>query len=117
MIEAITPDRGCRLLVVDDEAIVGKRLQQVFGKMGFVVETHTDPASALEAMAERPFDIVVTDLKMEGIDGMEVLSRVKGINPEARVIIITGYAQSETEDDTLPRVSSILSPNLFVLMS
>ena len=101
--ETIARDRECRLLVVDDEAIVGKRLQQVFGKMGFVVESHTDPASALEAMAAQPFDIVVTDLKMEGIDGMEVLSRVKEINPEARVIIITGYAQSETEDEAFAR--------------
>ena len=91
------------MLVVDDEAIVGKRLQQVFGKMGFVVESHTSPVSALESMEANPFDIVVTDLKMEGIDGMEVLTRVKGINPEARVIIITGYAQPETKEEAFAK--------------
>ncbi|MFZ5775239.1 MAG: response regulator [Thermodesulfobacteriota bacterium] len=87
-----------RLLVVDDEAIVGKRLNQVFSKMGFEIETCTDPAAALAAAANRPFDVVVTDLKMEGMDGMEVLRRVKAMNPETRVIIITGYASPDTAE-------------------
>ena len=88
-----------RLLVIDDEAIVGKRLLQVFGKMGFVVESFDNPISAMEAAAARSFDIVVTDLKMEGMDGMEVFSRVRQLNPSIRVIIITGYAQPETEEE------------------
>lgn len=87
-----------RLLVVDDEPIVGKRLKQVFGKIGFEIETFTDSASALAAMAEKSFDIVVTDLKMEGIDGIEVLKRVRAMNPETRVIIITGYASPDTAE-------------------
>jgi len=99
MAEAMHNQRCWRLLVVDDEAIVGKRLQQVFGKMGFVVESHTSPVAAMEAMAAAPFDIVVTDLKMEGMDGMEVLSRARELNPESRVIIITGYAQTETQEE------------------
>lgn len=88
----------CRLLVVDDEAIVGKRLKQVFGKMGFEIETYTDAPAALSAMAEKPFDIVVTDLKMEGMDGMEVLRRVRAMNPRTQVIIITGYASPDTAE-------------------
>jgi DNA-binding NtrC family response regulator len=88
-----------RLLVIDDEAIVGKRLLQVFGKMGFKVEVFDSPAPAMEAAATHPFDIVVTDLKMEGMDGMEVLSRVRQLNPATRVIIITGYAQPETAEE------------------
>ena len=63
-------ETNMRLLVVDDEPIVGKRLKQVFGKIGFAIETYTDSALALAAIAEKPFDIVVTDLKMEGIDGI-----------------------------------------------
>ena len=88
-----------RLLVIDDEAIVGKRLLQVFGKMGFKVEVFDNPVSAMEAAAAYPFDIVVTDLKMEGMDGMEVLTRVRQLNPATRVIIITGYAQPETTEE------------------
>lgn len=87
-----------RLMVVDDEPIVGKRLRQVFGKIGFEIETYTDSAAALAAMAEKSFDIVVTDLKMEGIDGIEVLKRVRAMNPKTRVIIITGYASPDTAE-------------------
>jgi DNA-binding NtrC family response regulator len=88
-----------RLLVIDDEVIVGKRLHQVFGKMGFKVEVFDSPLPAMQAAAADPFDIVVTDLKMAGMDGMEVLTRVKQLNPATRVIIITGYAQPETEEE------------------
>ena len=88
----------CRLLVVDDESIVGKRLKQVFSKIGFEVETYTEAAPAMAAMAEKPFDIVVTDLKMEGMDGMEVLKRVREMNPRTQVIIITGYASPATAE-------------------
>lgn len=89
---------ACRLLVIDDEAIVGKRLKQVFNKVGFSVETFTDPVAAIKAMEESPFDIVVTDLKMEAMDGLEVLKRSKAINPGCKVIIITGYASVETAE-------------------
>ncbi|MDP2756669.1 MAG: response regulator [Desulfurivibrionaceae bacterium] len=91
-------ETNMRLLVVDDEPIVGKRLKQVFGKIGFEIETYTDSAAALAAIAEKPFDIVVTDLKMEGIDGIEVLKRVRAMNPKTRVIIITGYASPDTAE-------------------
>lgn len=87
-----------RLMVIDDEAIVGKRLKQVFQKLGFAVETFTDPVAATKAMEESPFDIVVTDLKMEPMDGLDVLQRAKTINPSCRVIIITGYASAETAE-------------------
>lgn len=90
--------RPVRLLVVDDEPIVGKRLRQAFGKMGFEVEIETSGKPALELMRKKPFDIVVTDLKMAGIDGMEVLSTVKRLNPSTQVIIITGYAEQDTAD-------------------
>jgi DNA-binding NtrC family response regulator len=92
-----------RLLVIDDEVIVGKRLLQVFGKMGFNVEVFDSPVPAMEAAGKQPFDIVVTDLKMAGMDGMEVLSRVKQLNPATRVIIITGYAQPETEAEAFEK--------------
>jgi DNA-binding NtrC family response regulator len=99
MTHADDNNKPLRLLVIDDEPIVGKRLQQVFAKMGFDVETYTSALSAMEAMERDPFDIVVTDLKMEGMDGMEVLERVKERNPDTKVIIITGYAQLDTASE------------------
>ena len=91
-------DKVKRLLVIDDEPIVGKRLQQVFSKIGFEIETYTEPVAAMASMAAHPFDIVVTDLKMEGMDGLEVLRQAKAMNPAARVIIITGYASPDTAE-------------------
>lgn len=91
-------DRIYRLLIIDDESIVGKRLDQTFTKQGFVVSAFTDPLLALEAARQQPYDIVVTDLKMQPLDGLEVLRRSKEINPECRVIIITGYAEMDTAD-------------------
>lgn len=87
-----------RLLIIDDESIVGKRMDQTFTKQGFLVETFTDPVAALEAARQQPFDIVVTDLKMQKIDGLEVLRQIKEINPSTQVIIITGYAEMDTAD-------------------
>ncbi len=90
------PDQIIKLLVIDDEPIVGKRLKQAFIKMGFEVETFTDPIEAMNTIKQKPFDIVVTDLKMQGMDGMTVLERVQRLNPKVKVIIITGYAQVDT---------------------
>ena len=90
-----------RLLIIDDEPIVGKRLQQAFAKLGLEVAIFTSPQPAMAAMAERPFDIVVTDLKMEGMDGIEVLRRARQLHSRTRVIIITGYASQETADAAL----------------
>lgn len=89
-------DSVMRLVIIDDEPIVGRRLKQVFSKMGYEVEIFTNPKTAIEFMEKEPFDIVVTDFKMEEMDGMEVLRRAKELNPASRVIIITGYARPET---------------------
>lgn len=91
-------DKIYRLLIIDDESIVGKRLHQIFTKMGYVVEAFIDPLQAMAAAEKEPFDIVVTDLKMQGMDGLEVLRRVKKLQPSTRVIIITGYAEMDTAD-------------------
>ncbi len=91
-----TQARPIRLIIIDDEPIVGRRLKQVFGKMGFDVEIFTNSLAAVQFMEKNPFDIVVTDFKMEELDGMEVLREARRINPSARVIIITGYAKPET---------------------
>ena len=92
-------ERTYRLLIIDDESIVGKRLHQIFSKMGYDVEAFVDPTLAIAAAEKEPFfDIVVTDLKMQEIDGLEILRRVKKANPATRVIIITGYAELDTAD-------------------
>lgn len=81
-----------RILVLDDEVIVCKRLKPTFQKAGYDVETFTDSAQALDRIEEERFDVVITDLKMEGVDGMQFLARVKELWPDTGVVIITGFA-------------------------
>ncbi len=87
--------RKYRIMVIDDEPIVGKRLRLVFEKMGYEVMVYTSGKEALAALESEPFDVVVTDLKMD-IDGFEVFEKAKRLNPQAKVIIITGYADAQS---------------------
>lgn len=80
------------VLVLDDEQIVGKRLGPALSKVGCAVEVMDDPALALARIAEKEFDIVITDLRMDEIDGMRVLEAVGRRSPRTKVIMITGYA-------------------------
>jgi DNA-binding NtrC family response regulator len=87
--------------ILDDEAIVGDRLKPELEDDGYEVEVFTDSASALDRVDETCFDIFITDLKMEGVDGMGFLERVKEKCPESEVIVITGYATMETARESL----------------
>lgn len=84
------------VLVLDDEEIVGERLRDYLQKRGMSVETFTVPQEALDRLAEKTFDVVVTDMKMEGQSGMDVLLAVKGASYRSEVIIITAYGLLET---------------------
>ncbi len=89
-----------RILVLDDEPIVCKRLKPVFQKAGYEVETFTDSAAALLRMTEKVFDVVITDLKMEGADGFQVLERARELLPQARIVVITGFATLDTAKES-----------------
>jgi DNA-binding NtrC family response regulator len=83
------------VLVIDDEPIVGKRLQPALAKIGCNVECFTNPREALARFDEKPFDIVVADIRMEEMDGIQILEHVTGRSPRTKVIMITGYATLE----------------------
>jgi DNA-binding NtrC family response regulator len=89
-----------QILVLDDEPIVCKRLKPAFEKAGYEVETFTDSSSAMARIEQKRFDIVITDLKMEGIDGMRFLARVKEIRPDTNVVVITGFATPDTAKES-----------------
>jgi DNA-binding NtrC family response regulator len=91
------------VLVVDDEPIVGKRLKPALEKSGYSVKVCETGADALKRINEEKFDIVVTDVRMDEIDGMEILSRVTEKSPETRVIIITGYATIELAREAIAK--------------
>jgi len=80
------------ILILDDEEIVVTRLKATLVKEGYVVETFTDSRIAKERIEEYRFDIVVTDLKMANIDGMQLFQFIKQKYPATEVILISGFA-------------------------
>ena len=80
------------VLLLDDEPIVGKRLKPALAKIGCNVEVFEEPAAALKRLDEKAFDVVVTDIRMDEIDGIQVLEHVTKTSPRTKVIMITGYA-------------------------
>ena len=85
-----------RILVIDDEMIVCESCKRILEEDGYEVETALSGKEAFEKMKENPFDIVITDLKMPGIDGMEILRIFHKDYPDTIVIMITGFSTVET---------------------
>jgi DNA-binding NtrC family response regulator len=96
-------ERRLQVLVLDDEPIVGKRLQPALAKVGCDVEVFDAPRPALERLVATRFDIVVTDIRMDDIDGIEVLEKVLERWPDTRVIMITGYATVELAREAMAK--------------
>ncbi|MEW5913425.1 MAG: sigma-54 dependent transcriptional regulator [Thermodesulfobacteriota bacterium] len=80
------------IMVVDDEVPTLKSLRRILEKQGHRVSTYSNPVRALELLAEQSFDVLISDLRMPHLDGLELLERAKLAAPEMEVIIITGYA-------------------------
>ncbi|MBI9090543.1 MAG: response regulator [Desulfobacterium sp.] len=81
------------VLLLDDEPIVGRRLKPALDKIGCRVEVFEDPREAVARIDQKEFDIVVTDIRMEGMDGLQVFAHVQKKWPRTKVIMITGYAK------------------------
>jgi len=89
------------LMILDDEPIVGKRLKPAIEKYGVDVEVFEDSTKALARLDERDFDIVVTDVRMEEVNGIQVLEHIMSKSDQTKVIIITGYATVEVAREAL----------------
>jgi DNA-binding response OmpR family regulator len=85
-----------RILVVDDEVSLGKGLQLALTDEGFTVDLALTGRSALDTFGKKDFDLVVADLRLPDIDGMEVVKQVKTSRPDVGVIVITGYSTVPT---------------------
>jgi len=90
-----------RLAVVDDEAIVQKRLQQALAKEGHSVATYGAAEDFLKDLAASAFDLVFLDVILPGLNGMETLKRIKEQSPETEVILITGQASLNAAIDAV----------------
>ena len=80
------------ILVADDDAVIREGLRRVLGREGYQVETQPNGRLAMDRLQEASFDLLITDLKMPGMSGLEVLQAVRVLQPEMPVILITGFA-------------------------
>lgn len=85
-----------KVLIVDDEEVALKNLKHVMAREGYDVAGTQSGEEALALIKDQPFDVVLTDLQMEKMDGMQLLKACRAISPDTEVIMITGYATAET---------------------
>ena len=94
-------DPTARILAVDDEEIVLNSFRKVLVLAGYSIDTVEHGSEALGLIRKNDYDFVFTDLKMPGMDGVEVTKAVKHLRPDIDVIVITGYASIETAVETV----------------
>jgi len=92
-----------KVLVVDDETIARENLEHILKKEGYEVVSVESGVNALKRLAAGEFDVVVTDLKMKQVDGMEVLARTKERYPNTEVIMVTAYATVATAIEAMQK--------------
>ncbi len=85
-----------RLLIVEDEVTLCESLKRVLMRDGYQVDAVDSAETALTYIGETSYDLVITDIILPGIDGIELLRRIKDGYPEQLVIVITAYASIET---------------------
>ncbi|NIO27690.1 MAG: response regulator [Candidatus Latescibacteria bacterium] len=84
-----------KVLLVDDEEIVGKRLKIALEKDGYAIEVYQSGQEAIDRLKKELFDIVVADIRMDEVNGLDVLQAVQENSPRSKTIMITGYATVE----------------------
>ena len=85
-----------KILVVEDEDIARKNLEHILKREGYDVVSVDNGEKALRRLRSLDFDMVITDLKMEKVDGMEILEKSRKLQPYTEVVMITGYATVDT---------------------
>ncbi len=94
-------DKIHSVMILDDEPIVCERLRSTLEKVNLGIETFTDPNEAAKRFGVKKFHVLITDLKMKELDGIEILKMVQKVSPETKVIIITGFATVEKAREAL----------------
>lgn len=98
--------RAFHILVVDDEEIARTNLEYILRKEGYRVSTAVNGLEALEKAKVEDFDLILTDLKMEKMDGIQLLESIKPLSPHTDVVLITGYATVSSAVDALKKGAS-----------
>jgi len=94
-------DNNIKLLFIDDEEIILKSCLRIFKKQNYDIETANSGEEGLSKINSGHFDIVITDIKMPGMGGLDVVRKVKALYPDITMIIFTGFATVETAREAL----------------
>jgi CheY-like chemotaxis protein len=86
-----------KVLVVDDDPVVGRSFDRVLSERGYAVITAANGQEALDRMAREDYDMVFTDIRMPGMDGIDVASEIKARQPWMPVVIVTGYGTADAQ--------------------
>jgi CheY-like chemotaxis protein len=97
-----------KLLVVDDEKIVLTCCERSLAREGFDVTLAIDAVEGLRILKDKSFDVILTDLKMQSMDGLEFITQARRLSPDARIILITGYATDDVREAALEMGASYL---------
>ncbi|MFK5949981.1 MAG: sigma-54 dependent transcriptional regulator, partial [Methylococcales bacterium] len=90
-----------RILIIDDEPVSVKNLSYALKKSGYIVKTRTSGIKGMKALEDNYFDIVITDLRMEHIDGMSILEKAISLDDDIAIIMITGHASLNSAIDAM----------------
>lgn len=104
------PTRTLRLLVVDDDPAVRSAIARPLEDLGHSVDSVASGATALAALAAERFDLIVSDYAMPGMDGAELIGRARAIQPDARFLIVTGYADTGKVEEACPDTELLFKP-------
>jgi DNA-binding NtrC family response regulator len=94
-------DAKASILVVDDEEVVRRSYARILDEMDCDAQAAADGEQALQAMEQRPFDVVLLDLRMPGVHGLDILKTIKERWPASEVVVITGYPSFESARQAL----------------
>ena len=81
-----------RILIIDDENVICKGCKMILDEMGYVCDHSLSGKDGLKTVLELPYDVLLLDMKLKDMDGMEILEKVKTAKPKLYVIVITGYS-------------------------
>ena len=92
-----------RILVVEDDAEMRSLLKDFFEEDGFEIDSVSNGSEAFRKIAREPFDLIITDIRMPGLTGLDILPGIKKLQPEVSIIVITAFGSEEVRRKAFDR--------------